>query len=54
MFQTLVSIRRKILWRGCKTLLISPEIMKAKRVWTSPKLKDIPIFFEVSLYAGTR
>jgi hypothetical protein len=27
---------------------------KAKPVWTAPKLKDIPIFFEVSLYAGTR
>ncbi len=28
--------------------------MKTKRIWTAPKLKDIPIFFEVSLYAGTR
>jgi hypothetical protein len=27
---------------------------KPKRVWTAPKLRDIPIFFEVSLYAGTR
>jgi hypothetical protein len=31
-----------------------PATMKTKRVWTAPKLKEIPIFFEVSLYAGTR
>jgi len=29
-------------------------VMKMKRTWTAPKLKDIPIFFEVSLYSGTR
>jgi hypothetical protein len=28
--------------------------MKTKRTWTAPTLKDIPIFFEVSLYSGTR
>lgn len=28
--------------------------MKNKRIWTAPQLKDTPIFFEVSLYAGTR
>jgi len=28
--------------------------MKTKLVWTAPKLRDIPIFFEVSLYSGTR
>lgn len=34
--------------------LVSGSPMKTKRIWTAPKLKDIPIFFEVSLYAGTR
>jgi len=36
--------------------LTSPRFskMKAKRTWTAPTLKDIPIFFEVSLYSGTR
>ncbi len=27
---------------------------KVKKVWTTPKIKDVPIFFEVSLYAATR
>jgi hypothetical protein len=27
---------------------------KVKKVWVTPKLKDVPIFFEVSLYAATR
>ncbi len=27
---------------------------KLKPVWTTPVIKDVPIFFEVSLYAATR
>jgi|GEM_PF-695260 len=41
-------------WHPGGTRLISQKLMKTKRPWTAPKLKDIPIFFEVSLYAGTR
>ncbi|MGC1481733.1 MAG: hypothetical protein WA771_14630 [Chthoniobacterales bacterium] len=27
---------------------------KSKPVWTTPVIREIPIFFEVSLYAATR
>jgi hypothetical protein len=44
----------KFFLRRVISLPTLPRVMKTKRTWTAPTLKDIPIFFEVSLYSGTR
>jgi hypothetical protein len=30
------------------------QVTKLKRAWTAPAFKELQIFFEVSLYAGSR
>ena len=35
---------------------VTPKVAQSnvKPVWTTPVIREIPIFFEVSLYAATR